>query len=256
MNGFPTFSILTPCNVHSQERGMQLQRAIESVKLQTYQVAGSQEGLWEHIIINDGSQVEFTLPDYPWIKRIDQEHLERMIALNKGFEASTKEWIVFLDSDDMLSPYYLEACAQMIAKYPEFFVFNFGSTYFHTNYTISNRGAFAPKMLEKGHEIFSSGTIVNGTYIFKRECYLKLGGFPQVTNPWDFSAEAQKEFPELKQFFFIVNEDNKNGVVREMGNPIGQDFFYFYKLTREYHSKPINVYLYMVFNKGQRELKD
>src|SRR3990167_6237528 len=83
----PNFSIMTPVNVHSQERGAQLQRAIDSVKHQTYQVAGSQEGLWEHIIINDGSQVEFTLPDYPWVQRIDQDHLERMIALNKGFEA-------------------------------------------------------------------------------------------------------------------------------------------------------------------------
>ncbi len=254
--GFPKFSIITPVNVHSQERLSQLYRAIDSVKNQTYRVGGEQEGLWEHIIVDDGSPVAWEVPDYSWIKKFEQPHLERMIALNLAFENSTKDWFVFLDSDDMLSPYFLEACSEMINRYPDYKVFNFSSVHFHPDYKISLRGAFRPKPLEKGHEIFSSGTIVNGTFIFHRECFEKLGGFPHVTNPWDFSAKAQEEYPELKQFFWIKNEDNPNGVVHEMGNPIGQDYFYFYKLTREYHSKPLELPLYMVFGKGERRLKE
>ena len=253
---FPKFSIITPVSVHSQERLQQLYRAIDSVKNQTYTAEGTQEGLWEHIIVNDGSMIEFTLPDYPWIKRIDQPHLERMIAANRAFEQVTGDWIVFLDSDDVLSPFYLEACSQMISRYPDFKVFNFGSIFFHPNYFVSTRGPFMPQMIEKGHEVFGGGNIVMGTFIFAKECLDKLGGFPEVTNPWDFSAKAQEEYPELKQYFTIINEDNPNGVVREMGNPVGNDFYYFYKLTREYHSKPIDVYLYIVFNKGQRTLKE
>ncbi len=252
---FPTFSILTPVNVHSQERLAQLLRAIDSVKNQTYSVEGSQDGLWEHVVVDDGSPVPFDLPGHPWLKRINQDHLERLIGLNKAFEASTKEWFVFLDSDDMLSPYYLEACAAMINKYPEYKVFNFGCLYFHPTYMMSMRAPFQPPVLEKGHEIFGGGNIVNGTFIFHRECWEKLGGFPNVTNPWDFSAEAQKEFPELVPYFTIRNEDNPNGVVHELGNPMGQDFYMFYKLTRQYHSKPVDVYLYMVFNKGKHELR-
>ena len=252
---FPKFSIITPCNVHSQERLAQLYRAIDSVKNQTYSVEGKQDDLWEHIIINDGSPVEFTLPDYPWIKRIDQPHLERMIADNRAFEQMTGDWVVLLDSDDCLSPYYLEACADMINKFPDYEVFNFGSIHFHPTYFVSCRGPFRPKELEKGHEVFGSGNIVKGTFIFSRECYDKLGGFPETTNPWDFSAKAQEEYPELKQFFTIYNDDNKNGVVKEMGNPVGDDFYYFFKLTREYHSKPIEIFLYLAFHKGQRELR-
>ena len=96
--GFPKFSIITPVNVHSQERLSQLYRAIDSVKNQTYRVAGEQEGLWEHIIVDDGSPVAWEVPDYPWIKKFEQPHLERMIALNLAFENSTKDWFVFLDS--------------------------------------------------------------------------------------------------------------------------------------------------------------
>ena len=162
--------------------------------------------------------------------------------------------ILLHNSDDALSPYYLEACAEMINKYPEYKVFNFSSVHFHPNYKVTLRGTFRPGVLEKGHEIFSSGTIVNGTFIFHRECYEKLGGFPVTTNPWDFASKAIEEYPELKQFFWIYNEDNKNGVIHEMGNPIGQDFFYFYKLTREYHSKPLELPLYIAFNKGERKL--
>ncbi len=250
----PTFSIITPYHIHSQERGQQFIRCLDSVKNQSYSVGGSSEGLWEHIIIDDGSALKVDLPDYPWIKRLEQPHLERLIAINQGFKEATKDWIVFLDSDDMLSPFYLEACAAMINQNPDYKVFNFASIHFYNNYQVANRGAFKPAELEKGHEFFGGGNIVNGTFIFHRECYEKLGGFPHQTNPWDFSKEAQEEFPELKPVFTIINEDNPGGVVRELGNPMGQDFFYFLKLTREYHSKPFDVPLYMVFGKGQRTL--
>ncbi len=250
----PTFSIITPFHIHSQERGAKFIRCIDSVKNQTYSVAGSQEGLWEHLVINDGSTCEFTLPEYSWLRSFEQPHLERLIASNVGLENAKNEWFVFLDSDDMLSPYYLEACAAMINQNPDYKVFNFGSVHFHNNYLVSNRGAFKPLELEKGHEFFGGGNIVNGTFIFHRECYEKLGGFPHETNPWDFSAKAQEEFPELKTLYFIINEDNPQGVVREIGNPVGNDYYYFLKLTREYHSKPFDVPLYMVFGKGNREL--
>ncbi len=251
----PTFSIITPYHLHSQDRVAQFARCIDSVKNQSYSVGGSQEGLWEHLVIDDGSAVDFTLPEYPWLKGFKQEHLERLIASNVGFENATKDWFVFLDSDDMLSPFYLEACAAMINQNPDYKVFNFASVHFHNNYQISVRGAFKPLELEKGHEFFGGGNIVNGTFIFARECFEKLGGFPHQTNPWDFSAEAQKEFPELKPLYTIINEDNPGGVVRELGNPMGQDYYMFFKLTREYHSKPFDIPLYMVFGKGNREIK-
>lgn len=249
----PTFSIITPIEVHNQERKAQLMRAVESVNSQTYNVQGSRKGLFEHIVIDDGSQIPWELPNYPWLKRINQDRLERLIAANKGFKASKKNWFVLLDSDDALSPYYLEACAEMIKKNPNHKVFNFGSVHFSPDYTVNLRDPFKPPMLEKGHDIFSTGNIVKGTFIFHRECYETLGGFPEITNPWDFSKHACEKFPEIKPFFTVRDDEGKE-VLKEMGNPMGDDYYLFYKLTRLYHSLPLDVYLYMVYHKGQRNL--
>ena len=258
---FPTFSIITPVYVHNQERKKQLFRAIDIVANQTY-LWHEEEKKFEHIIIDDGSRVDISeemkeiCERYPWIVfwRKDK-HEERAITYNQAFEKATKDWFCFLDSDDMYSPYYLETVAEMISWEPKYKMFNFGSVHFHCDYRVTCRGPFTPKKLEKGHEVFGGGTIVNGTFVFHRECYEKLGGFPHFTNPWDFSTTAQEEYPELKQFFVVSHPDHKEGYPKELGNPWGNDFYIFYKMTREYHSKPIGAFLYMVFHKGQKGLR-
>lgn len=252
---FPTFSIITPVYIHNQARHKMLARAVGSVKNQSYEVKGEQEGLWEHIVVNDGSPTPCELPEYPWLKVLKQKHLERLYAANLGFKEAKNEWFVLLDSDDMLSPYYLEACSWMIKKFPNYKVFNFGSVHFHPDCRVSARGTFEPKVLEKGHEMFGGGKIVKGTFIFHRSCYEKLGGFPECTNPWDFSEFAQKTYPEIKPYFTVEWGEKKTKIIKELGNPMGDDFFLFYKLTREYHSKPIPAFLYMAFHKGKKGLR-
>ena len=38
-------------------------------------------------------------------------------------------------------------------------------------------------------------------------------------------------------------------VIKELGNPVGNDFYLFFKYTRVYHSLPLDLYLYQVFLK-------
>lgn len=275
--GFPTFSIITPVHIHSQDRLFQLYRVIDSIKNQTYRVAGSQEGLFEHIVVDEGNLVpfermEFIQKDFPNFKykKID-EHVERLNAYHEAFEMITKEWVVFLDSDDMLSPYALELYSKIISENPDYKMFNFGSIYVHKDGRVTHRGPFAPAKLEVGHEIFGKGNIVNGTFIFHRSVFEELGGFPHgvitpenqdemekiyhrrgdltLTNPWDFSCYAQLEFPELRQFCFVDVDKEPLKYVQEMGNPWGQDYYLFFKYTRKFHSLPVNLYLYWVFPK-------
>ena len=173
----PTFSIITPFHLHNQDRRRQFLRTIASVAAQ------SRQDCFEHIIIDDGSPVPFEeeakelMKKYSWLKYHNQKkRFERIIAYNKGLEMAKNDWICFLDSDDAYTDYYLEAITNAIAIYPKAKVFNFSSIHMHTNYRVSIRGTFQPKMLEKGHEVFGGGRIVNGTFAFKRECYEKLGG--------------------------------------------------------------------------------
>jgi glycosyltransferase involved in cell wall biosynthesis len=211
------------------------------------------------------------LPVHPWVKIINKEHQERVAAYNAGLELCSGEIICFLDSDDEYDPNYLEKVDQMFRTYPDYKMFNFGCKYAHDNGSFTNREPFKPKELEVGHEAFGGGKIVNGTFVFHREIYEKLGAFPPVVikdidcreinystglrdlhlwSPYDFSAAAQMEMPEIRNFFFIDKAGHPKKVVRELGNPWGNDYYLFFKYTRKYKSKPIHgEFLYIVHTK-------
>ena len=107
---------------------------------------------------------------------------------------------------------------------------------------------------------------MNGTFVFHRSIYEDLGAFPPhhienidcsslnyggirelwMTSPYDFSAAAQLEFPELQKYFMVDHVAEPHKIIKEFGNPWGQDHYLFYKYTRKYHSKPIDKYLYKV----------
>ena len=71
-----------------------------------------------------------------------------------------------------------------------------------------------------------------------------------MNTPYDFSAAAQIEFPELRQFFMVDHEAEPHKIIKELGNPWGQDYYLFFKYTRKYHSKAVRECLYIVNPKG------
>jgi glycosyltransferase involved in cell wall biosynthesis len=90
-------------------------RAIRSVQEQTYQD-------WELIVVDDGStDGTATLIEGmdPRMKVIRQENRGFVGARNTGLEASTGEYIAFLDSDDEWLPYHLELCIAFFEEFPE-----------------------------------------------------------------------------------------------------------------------------------------
>jgi glycosyltransferase involved in cell wall biosynthesis len=252
----PKFSIFTPVHVWNEDRRQWLLRAIESVAHQTY-------SNFEHIIINDGSVLEVDIPHHPWLRLFNQTHQERIIAYNLGFREATGDWFCCLDSDDEYIPTYLEECLGFISQYPDYKMFNFGCRYVHKDGGESVREAFCPPELETGHDVFGGSNIVNGTFIWHRSVYDALGGFPDsgqeidvpwyrkgplfMGSPYDFSAYAQYLYPEIQQYFMVDHEAEPNKIVKELGNPWGQDYFLFFKYTRKYKSKPmLQKYLYIV----------
>lgn len=266
----PHFSVITPVYIHSPQRKAGLIRAIHSVGMQTYEN-------FEHIVIDDGSPVAFEELEklqemYPnLVYQKNKDHLERINCYHDAMSIMKGEWIAFLDSDDLYSPYYLELCKKLITENPDYKMFNFGCIYINKDGRVTHRGPFAPAKLEVGHEIFGKGQIVNGTFIFHRSVYEELGGFPHgvitpedqdemekiygkrgelnICSPWDFSCYAQLEFPELRQFCMVNYENEPNKIIQELGNPVGQDFYLFFKYTRMFHSFPADLYLYYVLPK-------
>lgn len=260
------FSVITPVYVDNEDTANELLRAIESIKNQTFNHKD-----FQHVIVNDGSVHKVDIPKHPWIKLINQENLQRITAYNTGLQNTEGEIITLLDGDDEYDPTYLEEVDKSFKENPDYKLINFGCTYMHSDGVSTRRDPFRPKEEEIGHEIFGGGKVVNGTFAFHRSVYEDLGGYPPhhtvdidcsdigysegprelwMTSPYDFSAYAQMKFPEIRPHFQEKHPDHPRGLVRELGNPWGNDFYLFYKYTRKYHSKPIDKYLYVVHPKN------
>ena len=88
-----------------------LPRCIDSVLASAYQE-------FEILLVNDGSTDHS--PDIcrqyagkdSRIRLINQKNQGVSAARNRGIDASTGDWIVFLDSDDRISPDFLHMVAQ------------------------------------------------------------------------------------------------------------------------------------------------
>lgn len=98
-------SIITP----TYNREVLVQRTIHSVLKQTYQN-------WELVVVDDGStdKTEEIMKSFlsdARIKYIKKENTGQAHSLNVGVSHATKEFIVFLDSDDEAYPNWLEEVA-------------------------------------------------------------------------------------------------------------------------------------------------
>ena len=261
----PLFSIVTSVNLWNLDRITWFLRCIESVKNQTFKD-------FEWLIVDDGSTEPFiweeALKDVP-VRVIHKLHEERVIGYERAFKEAKGEWITLLDSDDEYDLDYLNTLVSVIIENPEYKMFNFGALYKHNDGKETKREPFEPKMLEVGHEVFGGGNIPWGTFIFHRNVYEDLGGYPPaevhnvdcseinygglrdlfMNTPFDFSAYYLLKYPELRKFFMVDFEAEPNKILKELGNPWGQDGILFYQYTRKYHSKPIKEYLYIIHPK-------
>ncbi len=225
-----TFSVITPTTSQSE-----LLRASKSIVNQTFTD-------WEHIIINDGmkeTEIDHLLmalyPEgrYQYIKH--EERLERLISYNDGLKAVRGEWIVFLDDDDEYIPFFLEYLYSEIQKYPDYKVFNYGGLVTNKNAGWVRTRDVVEFEQQVGAKV-ESGMIVNGQFCFHRSCIEKVGYYPEARNCYQYADMAK--IPGY------------SGAKRTLGNPWGQDFELFYRLTRHYISKPLNLYLYICHIRG------
>lgn len=266
----PKFSVIIPVysakdpNVtnaeHRHYRARQVQRAIKSIINQQFPD-------WELIIVDDGCTDEtpdildkFAASDSR-IKVIHQENQNRAIARNRGMEEATGEWICWLDSDDEYSTHYLRELDIATKDFPEYQIFNFGSIIHFPDHHTAIRGVFTPAEEGEGHEYFRSGGVGCGSFVFKRELWKSKPEYriPDEVNPYQFAAASRFDmrFPGDQPFVDNPEGAFTDGVYRHglsLGNPWGDDFLQFYRLTRDNHSKPLDVLLYIQYPRAHEEV--
>lgn len=267
----PKFSIIIPVYSHTDPnitdaeqrhfRGKTVQRAIKSVIAQQFPD-------WELILVDDGitdSTVQildkFAESD-PRIKVIHQENQNRAIARNAGMDYAAGEWLCWLDSDDEYSTHYLRELHQATLDFPEYQIFNFGSIIHFPDHHTATRRVFEPMIEGDGHEYFRSGHIGAGSFIFRRDLWVSKGGqyrIPDEVNPYQFAAASKFDMRYPANQPDIDNPAGAftDGVYRHglsLGNPWGDDFLQFYLLTRDNHSKPLDVLLYIQYPRAHEEV--
>lgn len=245
-------------------RGAMVQRAIKSIINQQFPD-------WELILVNDGSEPntvrvleEFAKTD-DRIKIIHQENQNRAIALNNGMDAASGEWLCQLDSDDEYSSHYLREIDRAIQDFPDYKIFNFGALVYHSDHRSSERRTFYPELQGVGHEWFRSGHIGTGSFVFRRDLWQGEPQYriPDQVNAYQFAADSKFDLkldPIADEFQYNNTENPdgafKDGVYRHglsLGNPWGNDMLQFYLLTRDNHSKPLDILLYIQYARGVEE---
>lgn len=127
-----------------------LSECLDSVLAQTYTE-------WECILVDDGSSDgsgaicdEYAASE-PRFKVIHQQNSGASIARNTGIENSSGEWIVFVDSDDIVRPDYLQNMIFAAQTQDADFVIG-GLQYWHTETGERNDKRYTPHMY-KGEDI-------------------------------------------------------------------------------------------------------
>jgi glycosyltransferase involved in cell wall biosynthesis len=153
------------------------QKSLESVFNSTYKNI-------ELVIVNDGSQNQYvinklnSLSNHPNIKIIHQENSGPSSARNNGVKRSTGEYILPLDSDDMISPEYIQTCVNLIKKNK-----NISPVYCDTNHVGQMSG------IEKRPE-WSEDRLIQGPFIvncsmFSREAFDSCNGYDETMKGWE-----------------------------------------------------------------------
>ncbi|KEZ15292.1 Glycosyl transferase family 2 [Sphingobium yanoikuyae] len=95
-----------------------IERALQSLRVQTFED-------WEVIVVDDGSSDQTTTIVDRWVASDHRVRLIRQVqtgagsARNSGLDVALGEWIVFLDSDDILASDHLATMIAAAAQQPE-----------------------------------------------------------------------------------------------------------------------------------------
>jgi len=241
------FSIILP--VFNGEKT--IERAIYSIINQNYPY-------WELLVINDGS-TDGTQQKVSNLMRQDNrirmfitpENYERLISRNIGMRMTRNQWICWIDADDEYFSNYLEVLNEEISRNPDYGIFNFGAIFKQREIIEGKRyekgwTIIPPLHLKEegeGMESFPSGVMTCGGFIFKKKLLHQRTFFPETRIPYGDEYSFPALLVQKDEKFKEICKQDKEGNWLPLGNPFGDDYAFFWWLTRENKSKCLDVIL-------------
>jgi glycosyltransferase involved in cell wall biosynthesis len=203
--------------------GKMFQKSIESVFESTYNNL-------ELIIINDGSTDEYvlkklnSLSEHPNIKIINQVNSGPSSARNNGIKNSSGEYILPLDSDDMISPDYIQTCVNLLNRNQ-----NLSPIYCDTNHIGEINGI--EQRPEWSQERLIQGPFIVNCSMFTRKAFDECEGYDENMKGWEdydlWVRMMQKGFigKRIPKPLFSYFHHEKDGTVSTDANKNTQELY-------------------------------
>lgn len=251
-----TFSIIIP--TRNRAGTGKLRRSLTSVQGQVYPN-------WEAIIVDDCSRppakeiVEsFHEPRFRLIRL--EPAVSRVVVRNKGMAEAKNDWICWLDDDDAYDLEYLHTFAYHIEQEPEVRLWECGVivhamfkkvvpkkdkelSHICPKYT-KFRKAWMPPLNKDSdfpvHTHFNSGHVGTGMFVFHRECLEKIGFMPPWKNPYQIADGVDE---------WLGYTTGYSAAKQIVGNPWGEDWCAFRKLSMFYEVHTLEANLYIQYRR-------
>jgi len=212
------FSVL----ISAYNRGNVLNRCLDSIFL----FQGGED--FEVVLVNDGSPDNTKEVCGQYDERLvyleNQVRQERARSYGKAIQAATGDWIFHMGSDDMVFPRLFEFIHSYTTKYPEAKLFNYGWAAINKR---TNRFSTTPGHVFPDNSHFNSGLVAAGSFC------------------WHKSINDQIQMPDAGNCYELADMAGIPGYskfTRTLGNPWGEDYYIFWKLTRQNISQWIPLF--------------
>lgn len=194
---------------------------------------------FEVVLVNDGGEdVSGIIGDFePFLPIRYIQHPERKgagAALNAGVQAAHGKWVSYLDDDDIIYPYHLEALWAALARTRGEYLFVYSD---YNRALLEDRGNHSatiarvpmPTWEFNARDLYANNNIPLHTWMHARECLERVGGFDESLlffEDWDFliRTAARYKFLPLRRMtceyrFYL---DRSNATVRQRARQLEQ----------------------------------
>lgn len=181
----PLVSVIVPCYNQAQY----LSETLDSLLAQTY-------GNWECIIVNDGSIDNTEEIANKWIKKdkrfkyIAKQNGGLSSARNSGIKSANGEYILPLDSDDLIHPDYVQKAVEILISEPQIKLVYANAKKFGCINQLWNLKPYLYKTLLEGNMIYCSA-------IYRKADYFLTEGYDENMlsglEDWDFWIQLLNE---------------------------------------------------------------